>query len=464
MRGVLRGSRLRKPGGTPLRTLCCAGLTLLFVVPQVVRGQEAKRLTLSQCIDMAVRNNHDYRQAVARAQAVRGTYVGAWSNLLPRLDAGMSKFQRISNVEVQYFQGIPFESGGVTSSYSVSGQIRQSIFDPSGYYSWRRSRTAWSSEKEGLAAGQQDLALQVAELFFEAIKNERLVTLRQEALKFQKDQLAKTEALFELGAVPKADVLKARVNLSTSQRELIEAENARVISRSRLNLWIGEPMDQKVEFVYEPASISSDLPRPEQAVVQAYERRPDMRQLRLSVEAAGHQKRAAWWSLWPQLDGNLFYDRSLATRHGLLDFESIHDLKENGTWGYSVSLNVPIFDGLVTKGQRMQAAGNLQASVEALEQKSRDVELEVRQALLTMQAARASVDLSDEQIASAREELRLREAMYDHGAATILELIESRLALTDAQYQQITSETQLQLAWLQFQKAVGFDLATGKPF
>ncbi len=458
---------LRRSLGRKATALLSLGLALSLSPTAASLAEENATLTLGACIELALERNNALRQAAAEVQVAEGGYVRSWANILPTVGASMSKRQQIFQQSSTYIGGIRFPLGTtvrqVSNDYSLGGSVNQSIFDPSGFSSWRQSKSSWKSAKEGLRSAEQDIELAVTALFYDVVKNERLVEVSREAHKLSKDQLARSEALLNLGAVPKADVLEARVAVSQSARELIGSENALVISQGRLNLEIGQPVARPATLVYEPTMIPDDLPHPDGALTEALARRPEMRQRRLALDAAGHQKSAARWALWPTIRGSLFYGRSLPVFEGLIDFESLHDLRSEAGWGYSLSLDVPIFDGLVTKGAKISAAGNYQASAEALEQQTRTVELAVREALLNMGAARASVELSDEQIASASENLRLREAMYDHGAATILELIQAQLDLTNARYQAILGETALQYAWKQYQKAMGLDLRTGEP-
>jgi outer membrane protein TolC len=195
-----------------------------------------------------------------------------------------------------------------------------------------------------------------------------------------------------------------------------------------------------------------DLPSVTVATEAAQDRRPDMRQAELALRAAELGKRSAWLGLFPSLTGSLSWRRTTDDRNKSWDFDNP---KEEASWGYRLALEVPIFDGLVTKGQRIRAAGTYQSSLATLAQTESEVRLEVREALLNIEAARKSLEVSDDEIEAAREQLRLREAMYDQGAATILELIQARVNLTDAEVSAVTTETGLQLAWYEYLRASG---------
>jgi outer membrane protein TolC len=447
----------------------CGAIALWIASAPVASAQDtAGRLSLGDCIELALERNDQLAQAEANARIVRGGYIGAWSNLLPNVSAGASKSQATSQrslveVDGQFFPA-PITTRTTTTTYGIGANVRQSILDLERYYAWRERRESWGSAQAGFLAMQQDITLDVITRFYAVVTNERLAALRREALALSQDRLRKTEALFELGAVPKADVLNSRVVVSRSERDLVDAENALVISLGRLNLVIGNEIGDSIEIAYEPAEVPDPLPLAEDVQEFARRQRPDVRQAARDLEAAKMAKRSAFWSGMPSVTGSLFYSKNFPESKVTYDFESLHDIQNEAVWGYELALTVPIFDGLVTKGRRISADAGRLAAQEALDEKERLVDLEVREAVLNMKTARAGLELANEEIVSAEENLRLREAMYDHGAATILELIEAQVDLTNARYNSIISETQLQYAWKQYLRATGTNLVTGQAF
>jgi outer membrane protein TolC len=437
------------------------------VTPVASAQDTAGRLSLGDCIELALERNDQLAQAEANARIVRGGYIGAWANLLPNVSAEASKSQSASRQSLVLLAGQWFPgpaTGTTVTTYGIAARVDQSILNLERYYAWREQRESWGSAQAGFLATQQDVTLDVIARFYAVVTNERLAALQREALALSQDRLRKTEALFELGAVPKADVLNSRVDVSRSQRDLVDAENALVISKGRLNLVIGNEIADAIEVAYEPAEVPDPLPLAEDVQELARRQRPDVRQAARDVEVGRMAKRSAFWSGMPSISGSVFYNKGFPEAKVAYDFESMHDIKNESSWGYWLGLSVPIFDGLVTKGKRVRADAGLHAAQEALDEKERLVDLEVREAVLNMKTARAGLELADEEIVSAEENLRLREAMYDHGAATILELIEAQVDLTNARYNSIISETQLQYAWKQFLRATGTNLATGQPF
>lgn len=70
---------------------------------------------------------------------------------------------------------------------------------------------------------RQDVALKVAERYLACLKARRMVEISEQALERSKAQLERTEALFRVGSVPRADVLGQKVQLGTERLKLIKA-------------------------------------------------------------------------------------------------------------------------------------------------------------------------------------------------------------------------------------------------
>jgi outer membrane protein TolC len=417
-------------------------------------AQAPLKLTLERCLELALQQSHTYRGAVAQIEQARGSYVGSYANILPNISANAGKSQStLGSGTAGVIDGVPQVA---FTQYGMSGSISQSLLDLQRWYAFRQSRRSWAAARMGLAATEQEIAIDIAGRYFLVVTSERTLVLRRETLQLSEDQLRRTQALFDLGAVTKADVLESRVAVSRAKRDLIDAENAQVVARGRLNLGIGLAQETPIEVEHAAFEIPGDLPTPDQALADARRSRPDLEQLVLELEAAKLGKRSAWWGVMPSLGGSLSYSKGTDRFQDTFDF---NDLKGDGSrWSYEIGLSIPIFDGLVTKGQKIRAAGSVRAAEEALAQKELEVGLEVREALLDIERAKVSLDVSKEEIASAEENLRLREAMYDQGAATILELISARVDRTTARAAAISNETSLQLAWYNYLRAMGVRL------
>ena len=90
-----------------------------------------------------------------------------------------------------------------------------------------------------------------------------------------------------------------------------------------------------------------------------------------------------------------------------------------------------------------------------LKEQRLDIASEIQQALLDLQRERERIELSQEGIVSAQEDLRYAQESYRLGAGTILEVLDAQAKLTDARNAQTGALYDYQLARLRLDRARG---------
>jgi len=96
------------------------------------------------------------------------------------------------------------------------------------------------------------------------------------------------------------------------------------------------------------------------------------------------------------------------------------------TWGASVSVVFPLFEGNV-RFKRMDAARQRQAAArESLTEVQLKVQAELQEALARLEAARTNLAAAQAQVAAASEAARIEQVRYDTGASTIEDLLRAR--------------------------------------
>jgi outer membrane protein TolC len=121
--------------------------------------------------------------------------------------------------------------------------------------------------------------------------------------------------------------------------------------------------------------------------------------------------------------------------------------------GVVIQLN--LFDGGRTRAEVARAA----AQVRELEARERrlmlDIELDVRSAYLQLRDAEARLEVATKAIEQGRESLREIEVRYRGQAATITELIDAQVALSNARVRRTSAEAEVEIARAALQRAMG---------
>jgi outer membrane protein TolC len=183
----------------------------------------------------------------------------------------------------------------------------------------------------------------------------------------------------------------------------------------------GPPLEAIGELQYRPRHMLLT-----QAIVLAKERRPFLKQQKAIVLSNAEQVRVARSTYFPQISASGGTEvRSSAVS------EDIHDVSSGYIFG--LTGNWAVWDWGATYGAVKQAKAVLEESKIILDDDNRQVELEVQQQDSNLKQSAELVKATEESVGQAEEALRLASARLSAGAGTQLEVLDSRVQVTQAQ-------------------------------
>jgi outer membrane protein TolC len=121
----------------------------------------------------------------------------------------------------------------------------------------------------------------------------------------------------------------------------------------------------------------------------------------------------------------------------------------------AVQLNVPIFNGGLTRGRLTVAASRQRQAELELDNVRGQIEQDVRLALITLRTDGAEVRAADESVNLAERELEMARDRFRAGVGDNLEVINAQTALAGARDSQVTALTQYNAARLNLAAATG---------
>jgi outer membrane protein TolC len=417
-----------------------------------VRSQ-VPRFTLNDAILTALRQNPTIQIARQEIERTKGLYIQMRAEALPQI-AMTGSFQDIDS-HLQANHGLPTETAatptpvptatpiggtgttlnifnGVERSYNVKIQATQVLFAGGRIISQIRAAnfTRDSSYYSFRNAIDQVVAT-VRQQFYQVLLNRALIGVQEESVKLLKSQLQDQQNRFEAGTVPRFNVLQAQVALSNQYPNLIAAQNNYRISQLQLaktlgldfdpNRGDGPPLEAVGELQYQPRRML--LAR---AIELAKERRPFLKQQKAVVLSNAQQVRVARSGYFPQVTATGGSEvRSSSFSDNPRDVSSGYVFGATGSWA--------IWDWGATYGQVKQARAVLEESKITLDDDQRQVELEVQQQDSNLKQSAELVHATEESVGQAEEALRLASARLSAGAGTQLEVLDSRVQVTQAQ-------------------------------
>lgn len=297
----------------------------------------------------------------------------------------------------------------------------------------------------GVDKAKSQVKLDATTAYYGVLQAQNLVKVNQETVDSLTQHLNNVNAQYAAGVVAKADVLRSEVELANAQQNLTKAQNSYDLSMADLNNVTGLSLDSqstlKDELGHVPYVMSL-----EDSIASARNKRPEIAQSQAEMAIAKYGVKIAQSGNLPTF--------SVSAADGWSG-ESFSSQRNNWSVGATVSWNV--FDTGLTKAKIEQAKTDVDKAGETDRQTKDSIELEVRQAYLSMKEAEQRIDTSKVAVDKGREDLGIAQTKYSAGVGTNLDVIDAQLALTQAQtnYAQALYDYNVNKAKLE--KATGMD-------
>ncbi|HEY4592497.1 MAG TPA: TolC family protein, partial [Thermoanaerobaculia bacterium] len=213
------------------------------------------------------------------------------------------------------------------------------------------------------------------------------------------------------GIGTRLDTTRADVQLSRQQQALLVATNQRDIARLALLRAIGADLGDGLELADDWSQITYAPPALPAALDAARRQRPELTLLDERLRLANLNIEAARAERLPTVGA-----QALGTESG----NRVRDLEWSRT--AAVVVNVPLFTG--RRIESRVAAAQAQRDQLLIQQNDtqRQVEQEVRQALLGYESAHSRVDLASQNLKLAQDELELASDRFKAGVASSIEV------------------------------------------
>ena len=407
-------------------------------------------LSLGDAARMAARQSATAQEAYFQAAQSAAQVTLARSDLLPNVSAYAMEHGVTINTATFGFALPGLDPGGQllgpVNTIDVRGKLSQTIFDWAALSRLRSAKsTAVASnatasdvaEQAAVAASLAYLRAQRADAQLAAREADSV--LADSLLSIANDQVA-------AGVGVTLDVTRARAQVASVRAQLIAARNER--DRARLDLLraLGLPLDAHIELADTLTRLvmSDTMPNEQAAIARALRNRPDLRAADEQLLAARQTSGAIRAERLPSLTA--FGDEGwLGTNSG----------NKLNTYQWGVQVSVPVFDGLRREGRIEES----EARVSEIDVRRRDLRqqaaIEVRGALLDLGSARQAVDAAREELQLTEQEVAQARDRFRAGVSGNADVITASLTLN-------TSRTQLVDALASYQSArVGLARALG---
>ena len=438
-------------------------LTLLLTGSSWSQGA-SEPLTLEESIRIALERNLGLHSAKEGAIGAEFTRKSARAGFFPKLTGqyGWSWLGTPISIGTQSVLSTPRDplpDGGAATTtvtipqttrytFSMNGAFNQPIYSGGAISAnYRSAKLGLEISKTNVETTKLNIVLAVRQGYFSILRAEKFVEVAKQAVKQFEGQLEISRAYFEVGLIPKNDVLQAEVNLANAMQAKVKVENDLAVAKANFNSLLRREMDTPLEIVdilqYKPFPLSI-----EESIEEALQQRPELKVAALSVDQAKEGVKITRSGMLPSVNlfGNYFRNSDEVFLNG--------DLKSD-RWSISALATLTIWDWGNVYYQVGASKVKVTQAADAKTQLRENIVLEVKDDYLFMQVSEKNIDTASKAIEQAEENLRLNEERYKYQVATAFDVLNAVTLLAQARVNYYGALSDFNVAKANLERAMG---------
>lgn len=396
-----------------------------------------KTLTLDECIDIGLQTNPSAEISMQSLKAVEEMIDEAKGGYYPSL--------KLSSAYT-YTTPLDNKLGASPDIYDTRFFVKQALYDAGATSNFVEGvRQSIIAQEYDVKKITLDIIMNIKSSFYEVVKRHALLDVTKSSLNSAEKHHEQAKALYSEGLSARSDVIKASVQVSNAQLDVIKAENAVLLAKANLATAMGLPVMINFEVTAEGSTARTALlPTLSDAITHAHNGRPEIRGIRARIDSAQINIKQAESGLYPSL--------SLDASYG---WQESSFFPNDNKWSAGLTISIPVFEQFTTRSKINQAVANRNGLKASELQILRNVELDVQQAWLSLKEALERLGVTEMAIEQAEEDMRVSEGRYKEGLGNILEVIDAQTALTQAKTNSVVATYDIANAIAKLDRAKG---------
>jgi len=402
-------------------------------------------LSLDEAIQRGLKNNLGAILSGTQTSLARAQRLSQLQALLP--DAEFNAHEAVSQVDLAAqglrIPGFPTIIGpfGYTD---LRASLSWSLVDVKSLRTYIAAKHQFKSAELSAEDARDMVVLTVGNAYMLVLADQGRVESYQAQVATAKISLDQANANHDAGTAPRVDVLRAQVDYQSLQQQLIAAQNGLEKDKLALARAIGLPLEQSFNLSDKSPYGVFDKVDVDATIKQAHANRKDLAAMLEQTKAYEEQRKAATADRFPtvKFDGD-FGDIGVNVRHS-------HE-----TGDAQGTLSVPVFKEYGLRGEAQIAQSQLDTQKAQLSDLNAQVDADVRDALLDIEAAQKQVEVARSSVDLANEELSDAQQRYVNGVSDNLAVSQAQQSVAQANDQYVSSLYRDNVAKLSLARALG---------
>jgi outer membrane protein TolC len=414
-------------------------------VPSGNPTPEALPISFLDAIDRGLKQNLGLLLSSDNTIAARGEKWKELSNLLPNVSAkGQENVQQTSLTALGLRLPIFPHVIGPFNYFDTRAYLTQSLFNWNYIQKARAAAESQKTAEYSYKEARELVVLVVGNAYLQAIAGAARTETAEAQLKTAETLYNRAVDQQKAGVIPAIDMLRAQVEFQGRQQQLILARNDFAKQKLTLGRVIGLPLGQEYSLIDKAPYEAFIPPGLDEALKRAYASRPDYQAAMAQVRSAELSRRAATAEHYPSLD--------MEGDYGVI---GVNPGTSNGTFHVAGTVNIPIFEGGKTHADVLQAEAQLRQAKARLADLRGQIDNDVRNALLDLNAAADQVEVARSSVDLAEQTLTQAQDRFSAGVSDNLEVVQAQESVANAHESYISSLYAHNLAKVELARSIG---------
>ncbi len=424
----------------------------ILSVSLLCSSSAALALDLVDAYQRARHNDPNWQANILQYQADQLNLGIASANLLPTVTLSGNVTRKNQTTDNAQLEGLPAEFGELQGSSTTTRQIaisaRQPLFRWDAWQGYKQVQTSVELSEVNLRLQKQQHILQVAEAYFNVLRQQSLTSAYLQEEQALAEQLRMMNAKLKEGLVARSEVSEANAQYQSAQANRISTQVQLVLAQEQLAQLIG-PYQEKLAVLREDFQFQKPLPANIQSWSElAQSQNLEILQARLQKRYSEDAKRVEEATRYPQVEAVASYGYLKQTPETVLssngDFDQI-----------GVEMNWNLLSGGRTSKNIQKAGVVVQQREAQLDAAMRKASTDVKQSYLQVETDEAKLNARKAAMESAETVAQASRAQYQEGLKTMVDVLLAQRNAFAAKTDYVNAKYDYLIHVLQLQAAVG---------
>ena len=415
-----------------------------------MNAQAKKMLTLDEAVSLGIQNSKDLKIDQTKIDMATSNYLEAKNNRLPSVKVSASALALANaNVDLKILKS--GENGGGSSPKANSafyGNISASLPIFAGgriKYGIKSAEYLIQASKLSTENDKLSIAYNVSQAYNNLFKASQQIKVLEDNLTASQKRDESFQKLEDNGIIARNDKLKANLQTSNIELQLLDANNNFNIANINMDLLLGLPDETEIEIDPNYISELTENQPVSYYLNQAISQRKDVQALDYQRRAAELGTKAAKAESLPTI--------ALTGGYVAAEIPKILTITNAANVGVGVQYNI---DNLWKKDSSLMKSAATERQLSATNELLNDqIKLEINRDYQNSEFSKKRITVYEKVAAQANENYRVTKNKYDNGLATITELLDADTAQISANVNVVNAQADAALAYRKLLQTTG---------